>query len=286
MRFLLSLTLLSTILLTSCVQDDPGVIKAQPGGDEELLNKIEQLELDNKLKDSVINESLAFFNEIKSNLEAINIRKDHIRVLSDNPELSSDDKEWILEEIRHINFLREENASKVRQLNKQVKDSGLKINELQLMIDNLVKEIQWKDEQISLLQNELDDLDKEYSALFDAYQVQSIEMNQLTKEMNTVYYAYGTVEELQENGVIEYKNGFIGLGKKTILRDDFNDEYFTKIDASQTSSIRVIGNNARVITNHPAGSYTLDIQGGKTFVKIKDASEFWKISNYLVVVVE
>lgn len=285
MRFFVAVSILA-LSLTSCVQDDPEVIKAQPVGDAELLSKIEQLELDNQLKDSVINESLAFFNEIKSNLEAINIRKDQIRVLSDNPELTSDDKEWILEEIRHINFLREENDSKVRQLHNQLKKNGLKIAELELMIDNLVKEIQWKDEQISLLQDELDDLDKEYSALFDAYQIQSLEMRQLTKEMNRVYYAYGTVEELKSNGVIDYKNGFIGLGKKTTLKQDFNDEYFTTVDASETSTLKIVGKNIRLITDHPSSSYGLVDQGNQTLIKIKDPSEFWKVSNYLVVVVD
>ena len=95
------------------------------GGNTELENKIKQLELNNAMKDSVINESLAFFNEIQSNLEAIGIRKDEIRAKSENQEVTADDKKWILEEIQHINHLREENASKVRQLQSQMKKNGL-----------------------------------------------------------------------------------------------------------------------------------------------------------------
>src|SRR5690606_33842527 len=100
----------------------------------DLKNEIEQLKLDKALKDSVIEESLAFFNEIQSNLESIGLKKDEIRLRTEDPELAGDDKQWILEEIRHINYLREENARKVQQLSKQLKNSGLKLKEFEAMV--------------------------------------------------------------------------------------------------------------------------------------------------------
>lgn len=256
------------------------------GGNTELENKIKQLELNNAMKDSVINESLAFFNEIQSNLEAIGIRKDEIRAKSENQEVSADDKRWILEEIQHINHLREENAGKVRQLQTQMKKNGLKIQELDLMIESLMKDIQWKDEQISLLQNELDNLDKEYSVLFDAYQEQAIQLDEVTEEMNTVYYAYGSSKELQDNKIIEKKNGFLGMGKKTELTANINDSYFTKINAKKKTKINIEGDEVQFITYHPRSSYRLELNGARTTIVILDASQFWKISKYLVVVID
>jgi len=256
------------------------------GGNTELENKIKQLELNNAMKDSVINESLAFFNEIQSNLEAIGIRKDEIRAKSENQEVSADDKRWILEEIQHINHLREENAGKVRQLQTQMKKNGLKIQELDLMIESLMKDIQWKDEQISLLQNELDNLDKEYSVLFDAYQEQAIQLDVVTEEMNTVYYAYGSSKELQDNKIIEKKNGFLGMGKKTELTANINDSYFTKINAKKKTKITIEGDEVQFITYHPRSSYKLELNGARTTIVILDASQFWKISKYLVVVID
>ena len=79
----LSIVALS-LLVFSCTQEsEPASTNENVNKDME--NKIAQLELDNALKDSVINESLAFFNEIKSNLESIGVRKDEIRTLSENP---------------------------------------------------------------------------------------------------------------------------------------------------------------------------------------------------------
>ena len=104
--------------------------------------------------------------------------------------------------------------------------------------------------------------------------------------MNTVYYAYGTIEELSENGVIEKKNGFLGIGKKTSLKNDLNDQYFTKINASKISKINIEGVNIHFVTNHSNASYTVTETGNKSVVEILDASEFWKISKYLVVTVD
>ncbi len=278
--------LASLLVLASCKQEQ--TTDPNNGNNTELLeleNKVKQLELDNALKDSVINESLAFFNEIQSNLEEIGIKKDEIRALSNNPELENNDKEWILEQIRHINFLREDNARKVKQLNGQLEKNKLQIKELEVMIASLRKDIEWKDEQINLLQAELDRVDSEYSKLFDAYQEQAIKIDALQDDLNTVHYAYGSEDELIENGVIEKKNGFIGIGKKISLKDSFNDQYFTKADAKKTKSITIVGTDIRFITSHPTNSYSIQEQGAKSIITIKDASEFWKVSKYLVVTV-
>lgn len=275
----------TTIFLFSCKQETPRK-GSTSGSNKDLENRVAQLELDNALKDSVINESLLFFNEIKSNLEAISIRKDQIMSLKDNPEISNDDKKWIIEEIRHINFLREDNARKVNQLKSDLKKNGLKIAELEIMIESLMKDIQWKDQQISLLQNELNHLDREYAALFDAYQEQAIKVDELTSEMNTVYYAYGTENELSLNKVIEKRNGFIGIGKKAELREHFNDKYFTAIDGTRVKDITVEGTKIRLITSHPSDSYSMEIKGNSTKVHIKDPSEFWKVSRYMVAITE
>lgn len=282
----LSLLLLASLVLVSCKEDTNN---ASSNGEDidavELQNRINQLELDNQLKDSVINESLIFFNEIQSNLEAIGIRRREIQDLTSNPEFAPDDKQWVLEQIRQINFMREDNARKIKQLNDELSKNKFKIESLQTMIDGLMKDIEWKDEQISLLQSELDQLDGEYSKLFEAYQEKAIEVDRLTSEINTAYYAYGSESELSSNGVVEKKNGFIGIGKKVELKDEFNDDYFTKINAKTKKVITMDGERARFITVHPTGSYKLTSANGKTTLTITDATEFWKISKYLVVVV-
>ncbi|XOV68379.1 MAG: hypothetical protein ACFHU9_04225 [Fluviicola sp.] len=281
----LLLPLLMGIALFSCQQKAENESANVPE-DKEKDNRIAQLELENAMKDSVINESLAYFNEIKANLEAIGIRRDEIRELSENPELAAEDKKWILEEIRRINFLREDNARLVKQLNSELDKSNLQIKELEVMVESLMKDIQWKDEQIALLQEELDRLDHQYSVLFDAYQEQAVVVDNLRDKLNTVYYAYGTSEELLDNKILSKNNGFIGIGRRLEMRKDFDASYFTKTDASTQKTINIRGKDVRLMTEHPGDSYTLKENAIGTLLTIKDASEFWKISKYLVVLVD
>lgn len=283
MRKFLPILLLG--LFASC-QQKAETGSSEDGSKKDLENKISQLELENAQKDSVINESLAFFNEIQANLEAIGIRKDEIRELSSNPELQPDDKQWILEEIRRINFLREDNARLVKRLNEQLEESGLKIKELEIMIESLLQEIKWKDTQISLLQEELDRLDHQYAALFDAYQEQAITVNQLTHQLNSVFYAYGTKEELEENNIVSKKNRLIGIGRRLELRHDFNTDYFTKGDVTKLKSLNIRGKNPHLMTDHAPESYELVETATGATLKIKDPAGFWKISKYLVVLVD
>ena len=284
---ILPLLFLSFIMAVSCNERSEDADTTSNSVEiNELENRIAQLELDNSLKDSVINESLQFFNEIQTNLEAIGIRRKEIKELTSNPEFSTSDKTWVLEQIRQINFMREDNATKMTQLKEELDKNKFEIASLKTMIDGLMKDIEWKDEQISLLQSELDALDSEYSKLFDAYQEKAIQVDQLTSEMNTVYYAYGSSKELSANGVIEKKNGFIGIGKKIKLKEEINDDYFTEINALKKTVIEIDGEHAHFVTVHPTGSYELKSSNGLTKVTITDVSEFWKFSKYLVVVVD
>lgn len=272
------------LLLIACEADENNGIENTEVDKEkiELLNQIEQLKLDNQLKDSVLNESLMFFNEIQDNLAKINIKQDQIKIKSGNPEISDDDKEWILQEIQNINFLREENARKVKKLQNQTKQDALKISELQATVDRLIIQIQSQDERIESLQNQLANLDMEYVELFDEYQNQVELALEVMKELNKVFYAYGTLEELIENGVLVKEKGFLGISKKTNLADNMNQKYFEEKDKTSVNEITIIGNDPRILTDHPASSY--EWNGNK--LKIKDPKSFWRISRYLVVTVK
>ncbi len=257
---------------------------------EELAKlKSEKRELENQLneKDSTINQSIMLFNEIEDNLAMINLKEDEIRLKSKDVELSEDGKQWIIQEIQNINYLREENAKKANALSKQLKNKNQKIAELEKMVSNLMVKIQAQDEEIDMLRAELEDLDREYVELLEAYEEQSTLAFELMKEANQVYYAYGTEEELEKAGVIVKEGGFIGIGKKATLKGDFNDDYFTEVDLTKTNSIDIDGGKKiKIITDHPSSAYTIEDNGTKHTIKITEPKNFWKVSKYLVVVVD
>jgi len=285
MRHFTYIFISSLILFTSCKED----LKKSNSDDLEkiatLSGQLEQLKMDNEAKDALIQESLSFFDEIQANLESIQLKKNEIKIKTEDPELTQIDKNWIIEEIKHINFLRVENGRKVNTLNNELKKSGLKIKELENMIERLIKDMEQKDIDIDILQVELEAKTSDYSKIFDAYISQEIILEELIDQINTGYYTYGKIRELKDNQVIENKNGFIGIGKKTKLLNNFNEEYFNKIDISTTKEILLEGSVHRIITDHPSSSYKIQLIGNNAKILILDQKDFWKITKYLVVVV-
>lgn len=284
------LILLPISVLLSC-QPDSGT--SDGSGDqvssEELARlQSENRDLQNQLneKDSMLNESISLFNEIEQNLAMINLKEDEIRLRSNDVELAEDGKQWILQEIQNINYLREENARKVTELTAALENKNLEISEFQKLIENLLNKIEVMEEEIEMLRVELSDLDQEYIELLEAYQEQTALAAETLRELNKAYYAYGSTQELLANEVIIKEGGFIGIGKKTHLKGDFNEDYFTEIDQSKTKTIEVVGEKVKFITDHPSSSYEVKSNGKNHKIIIKDQKSFWKVSKYLVVVVD
>lgn len=273
----------------SCKTDVNTTESGNNSNEELAMLKSEKRELESQLaaKDSVLNESILLFNEIEDNLAMINFKEDEIRIKSQDVELAEDGKQWILQQIQNINQLREDNKRKVNQLAKQLKNKNNKIASLEKLVTSLQGKIVDQDVEIDMLRSELEDLDREYVELLEAYEAQSTMTFELMQDANKVFYAYGTEKELIDNGVIVKEGGFIGIGKKTNLKGDFNDEYFTEADLTKTQSIDIDGGDKlKLITDHPSSSYAIETKGTMHQIKISNEKNFWKVSKYLVVIVD
>jgi len=283
-----SLAILFSAVLISCNTGTPDTTISAEESEELARLKSENRDLQSKLveKDSVLNDAIMLFNEIEENLAMINLKDEEIRFRSTNVELAEDGKQWILQEIQNINYLREENQKKVQELNKQLKNKNLQIAEFQIMINNLLHQITVQEEEIEMLRLELADLDREYVELLEAYQEQTEITVETFKELNKAFYAYGTEAELISNGVIVKEGGFIGMNKRTALKNDFNDEYFTQIDLSQQKTIEFVGKKYRFITDHPSSSYEVVSTGQSHKIVVQDPNSFWKVTKYLLIVVD
>lgn len=278
------------LLLVSSCNGDPVTTDATNNDQNEEIARLksEKRALESQLseKDSVLNESIMLFNEIEENLAMINLKEDEIRFRSTDVELAEDGKQWILQEIENINYLRESNQKKVAELNTMLDNKNTQIEEFKVMINNLMNKIEVQEEEIEMLRMELSDLDKEYVELLEAYQEQSQIAAETIRELNRVYYAYGSEKELIANGVIVKEGGFIGIGKKNVLKEGFNEDYFTEIDLTQEDKIEVMGEKVKFITDHPSSSYEVKSDGLNHTIQINDPKSFWKVSKYLVVVVD
>jgi len=264
--------------------------------------KIEQLQKENQMllteqnkKDSTINDFLESINSIEENLSTIKAKENIIsESTKNNNEIKIDTREQINQHIQDINNLMEKNKKLISSLRGKLKKSDLKIAELQVLIENMTKQLAERDAEIASLKEELiklnfaiETLNKKVDTLHTDIENKNVVISKQTEELNTAFYALGTSKELKDNNIITKEGGFIGIGKSKQLKGDFNQGYFTKIDITKVNSININSKKAKILTSHPAGSYKLE-KDGKIYAKlvITDAQKFWKASKYLVIVLD
>jgi hypothetical protein len=243
-------------------------------------------------RDSVIGEWVTTFGDIEKNIAMIKEKEHIITINSSNAELSRDKRQQVVEDIRYINTLLEQNKQKIASLNARLSKSGGTIKALQNRISELEESVKQSEIEISDLKStllsknfEIDQLNTRNSDLQNTIVQKDEKINNQTYEMNKAYYACGTYKQLKAKGLLTKEGGFIGLGKTKTLTGNLSDTSFVQIDITKTKSIIVNSKSAKLISEHPINSYQFIRDKDKKieYIEIKDPALFWKISKYAVV---
>ncbi len=245
-------------------------------------------------RDSAIGEWITTFGDIEKNIAVIKEREHVISINSSNKELSKDRRQQIVEDIKYINTLLEQNKQKIASLNAKLSKSGGTIKVLQNRISELEASVKQSEGEISDLKStllsknfEIDQLNTRNSDLQNTIVQKDEKITAQTNEMNKAFYACGTYKQLKAKGLLTKEGGFIGLGKTKTLAGSFPDSSFLQIDITTTKSIPVNSKSAKLISEHPVNSYQFIHDKNKQIesIEITDPSQFWKISKYAVVLI-
>ena len=252
-------------------------------------------------RETALNEFIANFNEVESNLDSVAIKQNIISKSAEKPgELNPNQKDRINSEIQAINQLMEENRKKIADLTKKMKNSSAKNVQLEKTIATLTDQLTRKDAELAALNEKLNNLNTQVEKLTvsvadltqqntvkaeeNARQAKVIEEN--TVAMHTAYYVVGKTKDLQAVKIIDRQGGLLGIGKTSKLSQNFDTKKFTRIDYTQTSSIAINGapTEIKMVTSHPADSYKIE-RDGKIVksISITNAEKFWSASKYLVI---
>jgi len=261
---------------------------------EKLKMENQQLVMATNAKDSVINDFFGSFDQIEGNLAEIKTKEGVIsQSASQNNEIKQDARQRINDDIQVINGLMEKNKQAIASLKTKLRSSNMKIKKLEEMLVRYEKQFQEKDIEIEQLKQQLlklnftvESLNASVDTLRNVNRAKEEMISQKVEEMNTAWYAMGTNKELKENKVISKSGGFIGLGRSSKVQQDFNTEYFKKIDITKVTSIPINAKKAKLLTSHPTSSYTLEGTDKKVDrLVITNPKEFWKASKYLIIVI-
>lgn len=241
-------------------------------------------------RETQINNMMATMNEIQEGFNEISEAENRVNLIQDDER--ADKASQIKEDIKFIADRMQQNRELIKKLQGQLRDSDFKSQELKKVIANMLRQLDEKDQQLQQLRAELDaknihiaELDETISNLNNnvtELKSESDEKSQIINnqetQLNTAWYVFGTRPELKDQRIL--------MGDK-VLQQNFNKNYFTKIDIRVTREIKLYSKSARLLTSHPAGSYELTRDNNKMYtLAITNPQLFWSTSKYLVVVVK
>uniref|UniRef100_UPI0040271982 Cbp1 family collagen-binding glycoprotein adhesin n=1 Tax=Prevotella sp. TaxID=59823 RepID=UPI0040271982 len=236
-------------------------------------------------RDTQINNMMATMNEIQEGFNEISEAENRVNLIQDDER--ADKASQIKEDIKFIADRMQQNRELIKKLQGQLRDSDFKSQELKKVIANMLRQLDEKDQQLQQLRAELDaknihiaELDETISNLNNnvtELKSESDEKSQIINnqetQLNTAWYVFGTRPELKDQRIL--------MGDK-VLQQNFNKNYFTKIDIRVTREIKLYSKSARLLTSHPAGSYELTRDNNKMYtLAIPTPQLVWRTSKYL-----
>lgn len=241
-------------------------------------------------KDSEINDLMGTLNEIEEGFQQISEAEHRVSLAKDGEGVNK--KQKLKEDIQFIADRMKQNRELIAKLQKQLANGTLKGAQLQKTIEGLQKQLEEKDAQLQTLREELDKKDIHISELDETIGNLNTNVNNLTadnqqkaetissqdKQLNTAWYVFGTKKELKGQRILE--------GGK-VMNGNFNKNYFTKVDIRNTTEIKLYSKSAKLLTAHPASSYSLVRDASQQYVlRISNPQIFWSTSKYLVILVK
>lgn len=241
-------------------------------------------------RDSEINDMMGTLNEITEGFRQINEAENRVSIVKDGE--GTNKRQQIKENIQFISNTMQRNRELIKKLQQQLRDSRFNGGELKKAIENLMQQLDEKNQQLQQLRTELDskdihiaeldetvsNLNSNVSNLKNESDQKSQTISNQDKQLNTAWFVFGTKKELKDQHI---------LANGKVLESTFNKNYFTKIDIRIDKEIKLYSKSARVLTMHPSSSYTLSRDANNQYIlRINNPQIFWSTSKYLVVLVK
>ncbi len=240
-------------------------------------------------KDSELNEIMGIVNEVQEGFRRINEAEGRITVNNGDVE-SETDKQAISENMQYIQEAMAQNREKINQLKEKLRASAIGGEKLQKMVDDLSAQLEEQKQKVQELEAQLAEkdivitrqdetitsLNENVNTLTEENKAKSQTVAEQDKQIHAAWYVFGTKSELKEQKI---------LSDGDVLRsNDFNKDYFTKVDIRYDKEIKLYSKSAKLLTTHPAGSYRLEKDNkGQYALHITSPETFWSVSKYLVI---
>lgn len=170
-----------------------------------------------------------------------------------------------------LNELNQSQVKMIAALKKQLAESEARIEALQQELASL------KDAYAALenINKELKANEQQYLARLEEQESTISNLNNQLNQTKTVYYIAASAKELKNKGIVVKNsvNPNIKISALTSVPD------FNELHIIETNSTK-----ADLVSNHPQGSYRIDIKDKKNFkIEITNPQNFWSLSRVCVI---
>lgn len=275
---------LSAVLLAGCM----GNSKSEQ---DALQRELDSLRNANAEKDSEMEECFALIDQVNEGFRVIKEAEGQFDVKDGNIEANK--RNELVSNMEFVQNKMKENRELIDQLKKKISGSNSKLQALMNQVNKLEADYKAQSEQIQKLQEELaardviieqqtsqiNNLNENVNNLTTENEQQSAEIAAQDKALNKAWFVFGTKKELKDNKILD--------SGEVLQNSNFNKSYFTEIDIRYVKDIKLESKSAKLLSNHPSGSYELAKNAqGLYELHITNPTQFWSVSKYLVVLVK
>lgn len=273
------------------------VVQSCGNSSRELMQLVEERDSLKQINETQTNKLKSYSQTVETlnaTLDSIALQENMIFLAHGEMPVTKEDVKYNL--MRFESLLRKQ-EDKIEQLEQRLKENSDSNAQSLSLIAHLREQINTKNAQIAQLQGELEKKNVDIARLQEQVESQKLtitsqsatinELNIRTQKqgealkrqdemLNNGYVLIGAKEDLKRKGII--KKG------KLVAEAVLDRNKFAKIDIRNWREISFTAKRPRILTNMPSSSYEITTKGDNNFIlTVKNPTDFWRISNYLVI---
>ncbi|MBR3303359.1 MAG: hypothetical protein IKI67_04140 [Bacteroidales bacterium] len=280
--------------LASCVENSPKY--------KELQAQLDSLQGNYGTQKNLLDDVFATLNRVENGLKTIRQTENILTVETnkDGVDIPQEQKVRLQSDIDAVQEAIKQYKSQIEQLKK---DNSIKSVEYKKRLNAIQKELDEKSATITKLSNLLaekeeiilqkeqtiDSLGQTIQGLQEDVTNLSSEGERLKNKIDTqdralyaAYYIIGSKDDLIKSGVLSRG----GLFRSAKVEYQAEQNAFIKIDYREISVINTNAGKAKVLSNHPKETYSIDNVNGEAIITISNPQGFWEQTKYLVIQVQ
>ena len=260
---------------------------------DKLNKQVDSLLQDNAKKDGDIKNMMSFVGVIADGLDSIAQSENILLYSNKGKEGTIVDRAQLKKNLEMFEKTLAKQKQRISQMADSLKARGARLEKLTTLVNYLNQQLEEKNNIIKSLRADLNNKNVNITHLQSKVKSLAESNTMLTEKLERQVEALNVQSEVINEGyvLIDTKKALINMGvisggllKKTKINyNSIQKSQFKKVDIRSYTEIPLNSHKPKVLTQMPASSYRIETNGSTSTMYILDPTEFWSVSNYLII---